>query len=130
MRDQPISDREASKLSQEPGFIYYDIFSQPYSRRIPEEVPGVLAFLHVEEGSEMVERILMLDDLAKGFACSLPFCGPANAVAYRIFPISTDADQRKRDLAERLRLYVHLTEKYRAPQTVWPLDEYSTIPPI
>jgi hypothetical protein len=53
-------------------------------------------------------------------------------IAYRAFtasPFSNIAEYQK-ELAERLSLYAQLTEKYKAPQTVWPLDEFATIPPV
>jgi hypothetical protein len=117
------------KLSQEEGFVSFEMFRPPYAHKIPG-VPGLLAFLHQEDGSEMVLRLLLLDDLAKGYAQSRPFCGYANFAAYRVFPLSDDIDQHKAALAERLRVYAQLTEKYNAPQTVWRLDEYATIPPL
>lgn len=78
----------------------------------------------------MVLRLLLLDDLAKGYAQSRPFCGHANVAAYRTFPLSDDLDLHKVNLAGRLRVYAQLTEKYNAPQTIWRLDEYATIPPL
>lgn len=121
---------EPTKLNKEPGFVKLDIFRPPSNHVIPARTPGLLAFLHIEDCSEMVLRLLLLDDLATGYLRSRPFCGHANFIAYRAFPISEEVEQRKRDLAERLKVYAQLTEKYNAPQTVWPLDEYATIPPL
>ncbi len=120
------------RLSKEPGFIVVDIF-QPFTHRLPVRTPGLLAFLQIEDGAEKVVRLLLLDDLAKGFAMSRPFCGNANVIAYRPFAStlsSGNIDHYRQELAERLHLYAQLTVKYKAPQTVWPLDEYATIPPM
>lgn len=122
---------EPRRLSKESGFTIVDIF-RPTPRHLPSRTPGLLAFLYVEDEVEKIVRLLLLDDLAKGFAMSRPFCGNANLIAYRpfvSFPSSGNIDQYRQELAERLKLYAQLTVKYKAPQVVWPLDEFATIPP-
>ncbi len=116
-------------LSHEPGFVLVDIFKPAYTHRIPLRSPGLLAYLHIEGAKEQVLRLFVFDDLDKGFAQSRPFCGPANFIAYREFPWSMDHtyDQNKNILAERLRVYAQLTEKYDIRQVVWPQDHYTTI---
>jgi hypothetical protein len=107
------------QLSKEEGFITFDIFGAQYSHKIPRKTAGLLAFLFVEDDSdsELVLRVLLLDDLAKGFLESRPYCGRANRVAYRAFPTPPDGfDARVSAMAERLKLYAQLTEKYNAPQ--------------
>jgi hypothetical protein len=78
-----------------------------------------LAFLFIEEESEMVLKIIMCDDIAKGFLENRPFCGRANKAAYLAFDPVDGYNARAEVLAERLRLYAQLTEKYNAPQTGW-----------
>lgn len=122
MTDQDASTHTTPhKLSDEQGFVSFDLFRPHYAIKIPLRTPGLLAFMFVEEDSEMVLRILMLDDLAKGFIENRPFCDRANRAAYRIFPITEDFNQRVGTLAERFKLYAQLTEKYNAPQTSWPV---------
>ena len=107
------------QLSKEEGFINFDIFRPHYFHKIPLRTAGLLAFLYLEEDSdsELVLRVLLLDDLAKGFLENRPFCGRANRAAYRVFPMSPNSfDERVSALAERLKLYAQLTEKYNAPQ--------------
>jgi len=87
------------KLSQEEGFISFDMFRPPFTHQIPHD-PGLLAFLHREDGSEMVLRLFLFGDLAKGNAQSRPFCGHANFAAYRVFPHSQDIGEHKRSLEE------------------------------
>jgi len=100
-----VDPHKPAKLSQEKGFVSFDMFRQPYAHKIPANTPRLLAFLHAEDGSEMVRRLLLLDNLAKGYAQSRPFCGYANKAAYRPFPIFDELHQRKHDLSERLSLY-------------------------
>jgi hypothetical protein len=105
-------------ISHEPGFVVLDLFHTPYFLRLPERTPGLLAFLHVEKGKEKVVGLVLLEDLAKEFAQSGPFCGHANVADYYPFPHSKNSGWKKhrRDLEEKLQLYARLTEKYKAPQ--------------
>lgn len=131
MTDQcESSPPEIPKLSEEPGFVSFDLFRPHYAHKLPLRTPGLLAFLFVEETTEMVLRILLLDDLAKGFLESRPFCGRANRASYHVFPVTDDCDQRMGALAERLKLYARLTEKYNAPQTSWPLGRFRLGPRV
>jgi hypothetical protein len=116
------------KLSEEPGFVSFEIFRPHYMHKLPLRTPGLLAFLFSEEDSEMVLKLLMLDDLAKGFLESRPFCGRANRAAYRPFHAADNREQGMEALAERLRLYAQLTEKYNAPQTSWPMGKFHPDP--
>jgi hypothetical protein len=108
-----------AKLSEEPGFTSFEIFRPHYTYRFPRHTPGLLAFLFAEEESEMVLKIILCDDIAKGFLENRPFCGRANKAAYRVFEQADNYDARAGVLAERLKLYAQLTEKYNAPQTSW-----------
>lgn len=67
----------------------------------------------------MVLKIILCDNIAKCFLENRPFCGRANKAAYRVFEPADECDARAGVLAERLKLYAQLTEKYNAPQTNW-----------
>lgn len=131
MTDQVASiPSTPQKLSAEPGFISFDIFKPHYAHKIPLRTPGLLAFLFVEEDSEceMVIRLLLLDDLAKGYLENKPLCARANRAAYLVFPATDGCDERKGELAARLKVYAQLTEKYNAPQTSWPMGRFNAGP--
>ena len=102
-----------AKLSQEPGFISIDVRQPAF--RIPERVAGLLAFLYSEGNTETVIKILMVDDLEKGYLDNRRFSGRANKVAYCIFPAQGDPALRQKSLGERLKLYARLIEKYNRP---------------
>ena len=122
---------QPTRLSKEPGFVSLDLFRPPYAHKLPQRVPGLLAFLHAEDGEERVLRLFLCEDLAKDFARSRPFCGQANKAAYREFacPKDVDFELHKREQSERLRTYAQLIERYRIRQTAFCLDEFTTVPP-
>ena len=103
------------RLSEEPGFILVDI-TGPFPIGVRVKGAGLLAFLYVEQGRESVIKILMCDDLAHAYSSNLPFSGRANRAAYFVFLPSDDLKDKVGALAERLKLYTQLTEKYNAPQ--------------
>lgn len=106
------------KLSEEPGFTSFEIFRLHYPYQFPRQTTGLLAFLFAEEDSEMVLKLIMCEDIAKAFLENRPFCRRANKAVYRVFESVDSFDARAEALAERLKLYAQLTEKYNAPQSV------------
>jgi hypothetical protein len=100
------------KLSEEPGFVSLDL-SKESPVHIPVKTGGLLAFIYFDGQHEIVIKILMLDDLAKGFRDNLPFSGRANRIAFLSFPLVADFTQRVAALENRLKLYGELTRKYQ-----------------
>ena len=72
MSEKIFSPEESAKLSDEPGFVCFDLMPSGV-HALPVRTPGLLAFLRVLDGREKVLRLLLVDDLAKGFAQSRPF---------------------------------------------------------
>lgn len=108
----PHASAAALKLSDEPGFVTIDI-SGPATVKIPVRTGGLLAFLHVDQQNETVIKMLMLDNLSKGFIENRPFSGRANRIAFLMFPEISNFEQRVAELANRLQLYAELTAKYQ-----------------
>ncbi len=107
----PLST-SAPKLSEEPGFVSVDLTGvSPVC--IPGATGGLLAFIYFDGQQEIVIKILMLDNLAKGFLNNLPFSGRANRIAFLAFPLIADFSQRVQALENRLKLYGDLTRKYQ-----------------
>ncbi|HEY4245726.1 MAG TPA: hypothetical protein VGM64_02655 [Lacunisphaera sp.] len=107
----PLST-SAPKLSEEPGFVSIDLTgASPVC--IPGAMGGLLAFIYFDGRQEIVIKILMLDNLAKGFLDNLPFSGRANRIAFLGFPVISDFAQRVQALENRLKLYGDLTRKYQ-----------------
>jgi len=109
---QPPLSTSAPKLSEEPGFVSIDLSGQ-FPVCIPGATGGLLAFIYFDGQQEIVIKILMLDNLAKGFLDNLPFSGRANRIAFLTFPVIADFAQRVQTLENRLKLYGDLTRKYQ-----------------
>ena len=102
--------REPTRLSEEEGFIIYDLRGTT-GIEIPS-MPGLLGFLRIDGEKETMTKILMLDDLAKGFLENIRYAGGADRVAYITFPRVADFTKRTASLATRLELFSQLTAKY------------------
>jgi len=100
------------KLSEERGFVTLDLTKES-PVQIPVKTGGLLAFIYCDGQHEIVIKILMLDDLSKGFRDNLPFSGRANRIAFLAFPPVADFTQRVIALENRLKLYGELTRKYQ-----------------
>jgi hypothetical protein len=106
----PRPVREPTKLSEEEGFIIYDLRGST-GVEIPA-MPGLLGFLRIDGDKETMTKMLMLDDLAKGFIENIRYAGGADRVAYIIFPPVADFSKRTAGLTARLELFSQLTAKY------------------
>ena len=114
--DQPT--REPTRLSEEPGFILFDLRGT-MAIEIPS-LPGLLGFLRIDGDQETVIKILMLDDLAKGFLDNIRYAGGADRVTYVPFPSAPDFGLKKAGLAARLELFSALTAKYASQKNTRP----------
>ena len=72
---------EGIKPSEDPDWVVFDTRGAT-GIDIPA-VKGLLAFLRIDGEKETITKLLLLDDLARGFLNNIRFCGNADRVAYK-----------------------------------------------